>query len=385
MKYLGFFLFFVITLSLPLSATADVVTSTELLQKYATAKSSGQKLKVLIVPGHDIEAWGTEFRGMKEFELNTVVANNLYRYFSNDSAFEVFLTQQNGDYTETFKNYFINQREAIRQFRDSHKSIQQAGRENGTIVGVTGVNHNYVNEDVSIKLHGINKWANENGIDLIIHIHFNDHGGRKWNKTGEYSGFSIYVPEPQLKNAALSKDIAQQVSESLARFSTFSNLPGEGSGVIEEQDLIAIGPFNTLGIPAMLIEYAYIYEPQLSSHALRERVLDEYAYRTYFGVKEYFGDAPVKNTSSQFPAYRFVKNLKKGMVASPEVLMLQSVLVRAGVYPVAGKDLRECPVSGTFGSCTMEAVKAFQKKKKLPQTGFVGPQTRKALAALKLY
>ncbi len=385
MKYFSLLFLTLVLLSSPSPVFAGLVSSEALAQKYSATDTGGQKIRVLLVPGHDNETWGTEFRGMKEVELNRVVANNLYSYFSKDPAFEVFITQKDGEYAEPFATYLTSQKEAIRQFRDSHKAVQQARREKGEVVGVSGVNHNYASEEVSIKLHGINKWANENDIDIAIHIHFNDHAGRVWNKKGEHSGFSIYVPEPQLKNSAVSKDIARKVSESLAPFSAFSSLPGEGGGVIDEQDLIAIGPFNTLDSATMLIEYAYIYESQLANHALRERVLEEYAFRTYAGVKDFFGSTLVKNTSSQLPRYRFTKNLKNGMVGSADVLMLQSALVRAGVYPVAGKDLHECPVSGTFGACTVASVRAFQKQKKLPVTGFVGAGTRKALNTLNLY
>jgi hypothetical protein len=66
----------------------------------------------------------------------------------------------------------------------------------------------------------------------------------------------------------------------------------------------------------------------------------------------------------------FNSNLSQGM-SGDEVRELQTRLTDEGVY--------SGPITGTFGPLTLAGVKAFQAKKGLPQTGFVGPMTREAL------
>ncbi len=69
--------------------------------------------------------------------------------------------------------------------------------------------------------------------------------------------------------------------------------------------------------------------------------------------------------------FRFVSNLKKG-INSDAVKQLQEKLRAEGyfTYPTS---------TGYFGTVTVDAVKAYQKAKGLPSTGFVGPLTIKEL------
>ena len=73
------------------------------------------------------------------------------------------------------------------------------------------------------------------------------------------------------------------------------------------------------------------------------------------------------------PAPRFVFNsdLRQGMSGN-DVMELQ-IRLTEGVY--------SGPINGSFGPLTLAAVKAYQAKKGLPQSGFVGPLTRNALNA----
>ena len=50
---------------------------------------------------------------------------------------------------------------------------------------------NIAPDEMGVRLYGINKWANENDIDIVIHVHFNDYPGRPRTGSGKYSGFSI--------------------------------------------------------------------------------------------------------------------------------------------------------------------------------------------------
>ncbi len=70
------------------------------------------------------------------------------------------------------------------------------------------------------------------------------------------------------------------------------------------------------------------------------------------------------------PGYFFTSNMKLG-VSGNDVNKLQEKLKAEGLY--------SGPISGYFGNLTLEAVKAFQKKMGLPETGFVGSMTREKL------
>ena len=68
--------------------------------------------------------------------------------------------------------------------------------------------------------------------------------------------------------------------------------------------------------------------------------------------------------------YNFNLDMRRG-ASNEDVRQLQIALTSDGSY--------SGPITGTFGQLTLNAVKAFQAKRGLPQTGFVGPMTRNAL------
>jgi len=70
----------------------------------------------------------------------------------------------------------------------------------------------------------------------------------------------------------------------------------------------------------------------------------------------------------------FDKNLRFGIKGDADVLTLQATLTREGVY--------RGPITGNFLNLTRIAVKDFQKKYGIEQTGFVGPLTRTKLSEL---
>ena len=123
------------------------------------------------------------------------------------------------------------------------------------------VEHNFATVDTALKLYAINKWANENNIEIVFHIHFNDYPGRKFNQIGEYTGFSIYVPEYQLPNHRASSKLAESLKNQLEKYFTKSDLPAESSALIEDQELIAVGSNASRDGVSVLVEYGYIYEP----------------------------------------------------------------------------------------------------------------------------
>ena len=75
-------------------------------------------------------------------------------------------------------------------------------------------------------------------------------------------------------------------------------------------------------------------------------------------------------TQSEF-IYNFDRNLYFGMQNDPDVVALQSMLLREEVY--------SGPITGNFFNLTFQAVKSFQRKYGIYSTGFVGPLTRAKL------
>lgn len=361
----------------------QAATAEELKARYKDPTT--KKIKILIVPGHDDEYWGTEFRNTREADVVVAIGQQLYTLLSRDPRFEVIITRTQQGYTKTFSDYFTNNRQAITDFLNTKIAEAQQKIQTGQTKVVDGVAHNKAGPEVAIRLYGINKWANENDVDIALHLHINDHGGRRYNVVGDYDGMTIYVPESQYGNANLSKEIAWPLFEELNKIISTSTLPTEDAGVAEDQELIALGASHTLNQTAsLLIEYGYIYEPQWLDVNIRELAAQDFGFRTYLGLYRFFGLRDQKTGKYRTPLLPYVwrKDLKQGLMYNPDVLMLQAALRSQGLYPGEGKENRDCPLSGNFGPCTKQAVIAFQKTQKLPATGLVGPMTRTKLNQL---
>jgi hypothetical protein len=143
--------------------------------------------------------------------------------------------------------------------------------------------------DVALRLYGINKWENENNVDIAIHVHINDNPRRNPTGPGIYSGFTMYVPEKEYTNSPTTKAVAETIFKRLAKYNPVSDLPIEDNGIVEEGDLIAIGAHNTANAASMLIEYGYIYEPQFQDKTVRLETLKDMAFQTYLGLQDFFG------------------------------------------------------------------------------------------------
>ena len=353
---------------------------------------SSKKIKVLIVPGHDKESVGAEFNGVKETDLTAMTGRFLFELFKNDDKFEVFLTRDENGYSKEFASYFRQKREEIIFFRDTIKNFMKLAFDVGVLKKEVKVEHSSVYQDMSIKLYGINKWANENDIDLVLHLHFNDYPGHGYNQIGRYSGFSIYVPEKQLPNHKASVDIAKIISAKMKKYFSSSDYPPESEAVIEDQELIALGANGSLDSPALLIEYGYIYESQFIDDSLSELVLRELALQTYAGVNQYFNREVLSESGFGTFLLPHVWNDEVGEGSrSGDVLALQAALIQEGVYPPRGRDIKECPLTGSFKKCTQKAVADFQEKyhdeilaplNLISGSGFVGQATLKKLNEL---
>ena len=370
---------------------AEKVTPEQILTNY-----KNDKVKILIVPGHDNDSFGTQFKGIKEAQMNAELGQELFEFFQKDDKFETYTTRvKDGDYSQWFSDYFKSNKEEIRNFReDSQRQMRQAV-EQGMLAGDGQVYHNFAKDDDSLKLYAINKWANENNVEIVFHIHFNDYPGRKHDQPGEYSGFSIYVPEYQLPNHRSSSELAESLKNQMEKYFAKSDLPAESSILIEDQELIAVGSNASRDGVSVLVEYGYIYEPQFANQGTRSVALKEAAYQTYAGIKKFFdGNAlPINTYETTLLPHKWENSLKKGMKGLEDIIKLQIALSKEGLYPPESKGLEECPVNGVFRGCTYEAVKKFQEKyadeilteegKTEKSSGFAGPKT---LAKLnKLY
>jgi len=362
----------------------DSTTEKHLKDAYADAKKGGEKIKILIVPGHDNDSWGTEFKNIKEADLNLEAAENLAGFLRQKNEFEVILTRDKNGYNSELSSYFSKNQKEIEKFVQKNVETMNSYIQSGFVEKYTkGVSHNTAPEEVVSRLYGINKWANENKIDIVIHIHFNDDPERNYYGFGQYAGFAVYVPEKQFSNAKGSRALAKPIFAQLQKYFPVSDLPKEKNGIVEDQKLIAVGAYNTLDAAGLLIEYGYIYESQFVNSEIRPLIIKELAFQTYSGIMNFFeGEAGNNRTSAILP-YFWKDDLAKGMKNSKEVLALQTALILRNFYPPKNFSKNDCPISGNFGECTFSALKEFQKEYSIePANGFFGPMTRKKLNEL---
>lgn len=334
--------------------------------------------KVLVVPGHDDEASGARYKGIREADLTLELGAAIFDLLRNDPLFEAHITRTQAGYMPEFARYFDSYRDAINNHRSVSKALMKQALADGSVTQIDGVAHNNAGEETAVKLYGIGNWAMDNNTDLVLHIHFNDVPRANTATPGAYTGFAVYVPERQFGNATPSSKAAHLVLERLKKYLAVSDLPKESAGVVEDQELIAIGANNSLTVPSILVEYGYIYEPQIADPKVRAALLKQLAHETYAAIREYVIGAGHTPANFLVPS-KFTKDLTRKTKPDVAVLGLQAVLREQEFYPPKGKTLNECPLSGVFGPCTEIAVKAFQKAHGISQIGRVGPATRAKL------
>jgi N-acetylmuramoyl-L-alanine amidase len=252
-------------------------------------------IKILLVPGHDDEVWGSQYGNMKEATMTLSLANRIYNILSKDKRFNVYITRNSEGYTKEFADYFLNNRADILTFKEKAKQQMKNKIINGSFIQKENVLHNTVTENVSVVLYGINKWANENSIDAVIHIHFNDYPrAEKWT-IGKYKGFVIYIPEAQLVNWKESGQLAANIFTQLKKKYLTSTYEKELGGLIADQKLIALGSSDTLlpSVRSVLIEYGYIYDKKFRTSSARLQSYKNMANLTAIGIKNYFFPKPI--------------------------------------------------------------------------------------------
>ncbi len=241
--------------------------------------------RILIVPGHEPETGGAVYLDRKERDLVVEIGRRLGELLVADSRFEAVMTRDANGFDPLFSLYFENA-DKIMDWQYQKKVEAIAKVDSGELVEVKGVEHNSASKEAATYLYGINKWSDENGVDFIVHLHINDDTRKNRKIPGKYSGFAIYIPEKQFSNSVESRGFAEEVKKSLEKSYKPSTLKAEEGTVLEAQELIAMGRYGTLDVPAILIEYGYIYEPIFGKEKFDETSTNM-AEKTYQAIVSY--------------------------------------------------------------------------------------------------
>ncbi|MFZ2149969.1 MAG: N-acetylmuramoyl-L-alanine amidase [Minisyncoccia bacterium] len=261
-----------------------------LYQVSAHAENTVAPIKILLVPGHDEEAWGAQYGRVKEANMNLAVAKRIRTILKKDDRFKVYITRDDKGYTKEFQSYFSLYDEEIKAFREKVKKETEDRIENGDFILKENPPHNKASDSAAVRLYGFNKWANENDIDVVLHIHFNDHPRADVWTIGKYTGFAVYVPEEQMANSEESTELARSIFKELDKQYATSTFEKEKGGLVPDQTLIALGSHGSLEatVRSVLVEYGYIYEKKFKNYKNRHKAYDTMAKLTTQGIKNYF-------------------------------------------------------------------------------------------------
>ncbi len=343
------------------------------------------KVRVLIVPGHEPSYGGAEYADLKERNMTVELGEDLYDYLARDGHYQTFITRDTTSWSPIFSSYFASGMSAIAAWRSNYENeMSQMIALGSTTLANPKVIHNSVPDNVALRLYGITKWANENNIDITIHIHFNDDPTRSGDSPGKFSGLAVYVPVAQYENSTTTHAIADAVFKRLSKYNAVSNLPAESAGVVDDPELIAVGANNTADSASMLIEYAYIYEQQFADPATRSLAIKDLAYQTYLGLEDFFNSRDARALGLTYDTVALPYNWKNPISVAgtqgPDVFALQTALSIDGEYPPIDKSKNDCPRSGKLGPCTKTAISAFQEKYGITgEDGAVGSKTLQLL------
>ena len=344
------------------------------------------KVRILIVPGHEPDFGGAEYSSIKERDMTVMLGDDIKTLLDKNNHYQAFETRSYHSWTPDFQSYFDNSwADIVAWQKASHQEFSQLISAGSVKKTSASVYHNVAPAKVATHLFGITKWANENNIDITIHIHFNDVPGHDRNSPGKNTGFTIYVPEKQYSNSTTTKAVAETIFKRLAKYNPVSDLAGESEGIVEEPDLIAVGVNNTSDAASLLIEYGYIYEPQFNNPATQALAIQDLAYQTYLGLEDFFGSKVGVSFGydTLLIPHQWNSQMAKEKAKSEDVLSLQTALLLEGMYPPAHRSMNDCPRSGTFGECTREALASFQQKYNITsEKEVVGPKTLDVLNSL---
>ena len=325
------------------------------------------KVRILIVPGHEPDYGGAEYESLKERNMTVELAQDLSSFLNSDSHYQTFITRDTQEWSPDFAAYFKNNwNDIVAWEKASFQDVAHRISIGSSTKTVPAVVHRRVPNEVATRLYGITKWANENDIDITIHIHFNDSPDHPGTAMGTHTGFTIYIPEHQYTNGTSSRAVAETIFKRLSKYNPVSDLKGESAGLVEDQDLIAIGANDTASAASVLIEYGYIYEPQFVSDDTRSLALKDLAYQTYLGLQDFFIASSSTALDQAYDTvalpHSWIRVISGKNTQNADVFALQTALFADGEYPPATKSLSDCPRTGSFGACTREALQVFQKK-----------------------
>ncbi|MCX6721364.1 MAG: N-acetylmuramoyl-L-alanine amidase [Candidatus Staskawiczbacteria bacterium] len=283
--YLGFtFLFFSVVLFFLSNSSPKIkinaITQPAAVSAMAENAPAVKTFNILLIPGHEPKDGGGNYKNVYERDLAVDIADKISEILTQDPKYKVIIARDKNDWNPTLKDYFENEKQNIIDWKTQCQKDNDALMLSGKIKPVPDMAfHSDATPEMSVRLYGMNKWANENGIDLVLNLHFNDSIRPNMNLPGLFKGFDIFVPESQLKNSVASHLAANEISNELKKVE-----PPEVNHLLEDQTLIALGASGTLNAPSMLIEYAYIYEKQLP-------VL-QMAQQTALGIENYVSKTP---------------------------------------------------------------------------------------------
>lgn len=356
------------------------ITEDDLLSRYKLAKKGRDTIKIIIVAGHDDESPGTVYKGRREADMNAELAEALASFLEKDDEFEIVLTRTKLGYNPNFWDYRTRSENTLYDFISAKKLDMKKLMSEGSVSQHDSVKHNKAPANTITILYTINRWANETSADIVLHIHFNDAAERKRSEPYKYNGFAIYVPEKQYSNAAASHAVAEPIFTRLNKLYASSNLPKENAGIVESQNLIAIGSYNTLDAVGMLIEYGYIYEPQFETDEVRVQTIIELAWQTYLGLHDFFKTTKSERLALLGALGPLDTPIESRSKDKASILDIQKALLVLGFYPPDAKNKRDCPLSGNFGPCTEIALKRFQAEENiLDESGKAGEKTLEIL------
>ncbi len=363
----------------------DAASTTPVALASSGAGAASSQTRILLVPGHEPGNGGAKFGTLYERDLNVALADDLAQFLRSSPSYQVFVTRDDQNWMPALADYFDKDWNSIIAWvKASHQNVSALAASGGA-TAPTEI-HNDVPTDVALRLYGITKWANENNIDLMVHIHFNDYPGRPKNLPGKYSGFVMYTPAAQYTNSSTTHAVAEAVFRRLSFYNPVSNLPVESSGFIDDPELIAVGANNTSDAASMLIEYEYLYQPQFVDPNVRPVALKDLAYQTYLGLEDYFSGHTAAAASDSYDGtlvYDWTNDHTGKHSDSRDIYALQTALILAGTYPPAGRNSHDCPHSGSFGACTEAALAAFQKAHAISgESNVAGPKTYALLHAM---
>lgn len=239
---------------------------------------------ILVVAGHTAKTKGAVFGDTTEYELTYDLMNKV-KVDLEGLGFNVTVSHNQGDYSYRFSTYFTENKDQILQYRKDKLDAFHKQYPLGVVTNDT--DHNLASDAGVAQLYGINKWVNENNIDAVVHLHFNDYPGRLDTVPGKHTGFAIFIPLKTNDNFVLSYNLAKKVESRLLEHSSRSTLTSESAGVLESE-LIAVGQANSVQIPAILIENGYIYEQKFTDTKQRPSVLERYSRSIADAIDDFF-------------------------------------------------------------------------------------------------